>query len=109
MIQWHIDAIRLRDELNAEGHPSRKIVGEIALRLGKKRHAVWSVLEGLVGTATGMRVSEIADESNFIEPHKPRTIRKILDYRELRNIIANREGGIPIRDLMARLEVRHAP
>ena len=39
----------------------------------------------------------------FIEPHVFRTIRRVIDRDAIRQILANREGGIPIDSLMARI------
>ena len=102
------EAIRLR----AEG----LTYVQIGARLGVSKHAVrLAIIPGereknnavsrAYKAARRSVEPKIKADWNFCAKHKPRVICPVIDREAIRQILANREGGIPLAELRARIAV----
>ena len=50
-------------------------------------------------------VDRVKTDRQFVEPHRRRPVRQIIDREAIRQIIAERNGSIPVAELMARVTI----
>ena len=107
--EWLPEAIRLRNE--------GLTYVQIGAHLGVSKHVVRLAIVPGAREATNARIrarkaalgrsqiKAIKSDWNFVAKHKPRPIRNVIDREAVRRILAERDGGIQLAELRARIAV----
>lgn len=92
-LAWHKEAVTMR-----ERGMSFEEIGE---HFSKSKVSAWRAVRAFIGTAGPEQANVLSqEESEFIEPHKPHVIRKIIDRSAYAAAFRDWFDGIITRDQM---------